>query len=158
MLCSRCLLFSYSTSLGNTGKEQNKISTSILAVCEFFLFYYFRMSEFQICEDCFYKHRTNVDFDSCPHGDKHVYCTWNVDRQTCETTAKSIRPLPEVSVRQFYMCNPLFCRGKECTYAHGKPELKNWNQLLRTRNKPGTRKPGSKRMRLSQEGKVVLGT
>ena len=43
--------------------------------------------------------------------------------QRCETTKQSIRPILDVNVKHFIMCNPAMCVGKMCTHAHGMPEL-----------------------------------
>lgn len=113
--------------------------------------------EIVVCEDCFFQHRTNVNFDCCLHPDaKQVYCTWNADKQVCETTAKSIRPFPKnFSVRHFAMCEPNICNGKGCTYAHGLPELNQWNHQSNKKIKLSTETSLPVRTK-SNQGKVIV--
>ena len=92
------------------------------------------MSEDRICTSCFYSHRTDVHFRGCPHENKEeLYVIWNKKKQVCETTEKTIRPLPTefpTHWQYFTMCEPPKCSGFECNRAHGKAELDAWNETL----------------------------
>ena len=89
-----------------------------------------------ICRECFYKHRRVFPIVKCPH---HVtngfYVQWNERYNRLETTERSIREIPPhlpSHVTHVAMCDPEkgFCRGDECTYAHGRAEQKRWTEVL----------------------------
>lgn len=94
------------------------------------------MDEYVICQECFYKYRTEPHI-LCECRGKKVYVKWNDERERLETTVKSIRPFPENlrgKVRSYVaMCDPYkgTCRREQCTFAHGKAEQKAWNRILR---------------------------
>ena len=100
------------------------------------------MSEVELCQDCFYKYRIDP-FKTCTCGGKKVRATWNDERVRYETTAMSIRPLPDNlrgKVRTYVaMCDPYkgTCRREKCTFAHGKAEQKAWNRILREQAEEG---------------------
>ena len=102
------------------------------------------MGEKEICKECFYNRRFERDI-SCTHEEveeeNRVYVKWNTYERRLETTKKSIRSLPESladKVKSGYvaMCDGTGnCRGDDCTYAHGRPEQKHWNKILKDSSK-----------------------
>lgn len=120
-----------------------------------------------VCQCCFYKYRTDINFQGCTHGaDEQIEVTWNNETQNTETKTQ-VRPFPELCakyVRKFVMCNPhkKKCVGLKCTYPHGQAELENWNRRLSalrsslqasTEDVPISSPPQEKKRRL--EGKPI---
>ena len=94
------------------------------------------MAEKIICKQCFYNYRTFPSI-SCKHRNEvDVYhVRWNEANQQLETTAQSIRPLPQLLVQKpvwnVRMCDPYTCKRDKCTFAHGEAERKKWQKLCR---------------------------
>ena len=114
------------------------------------------MSEvFSVCEFCFYEHRTNANFESCPHSPQVVRCTWNKDKQWCETTKDYIREIPQNfpydRASKVCICNPYTreCMREKCTFAHGTAEKNDWqNKLMRRKREKKETASAAKRIKL----------
>ena len=92
-----------------------------------------------ICRKCFYDYRRIFPIVDCPHfpdDTNGFFVKWNERLKRLETTEMSIREFPPHfpgHVRSVGMCEPIFCRRDECTYAHGQEERNQWNRALRSR-------------------------
>ncbi len=96
----------------------------------------------QICEDCFYQYRAkDLACFQCHHHQPKIEVVWNDEKNRLETTARSIRPLPEDLLTALGtggyvgMCDPRrgYCKKYYCTFAHGREEQRQWNRILRSR-------------------------
>lgn len=92
-----------------------------------------------LCTDCFYLKRDDKNVICTHPSSSQLSVKWNFSRKLYETTSESIRPMPEIPahVQWVGMCDPQrgLCGWDECTYAHGKAERDQWNDIRRLNRK-----------------------